>query len=150
MPVYFEFSSQGVSQEHVQHRLQEAPDQFLLIHSACSWTLYLFLYLSEKQLLLLGLPLPLPVQHLLLQLLGIRWLLLDGDPRRQGPAVLVFPQLLLCLFWVALVLTPHGALAGLCNHLRQKQSTKNKNRAMMMLKCEIYFTMKQQDVTNPI
>lgn len=64
MPVYFEFSSQGVSQEHVQHWLQEAPDQFLLIHS--TWTLYLFLYLSEKQLLLLSLPLPLPVQHLLL------------------------------------------------------------------------------------
>lgn len=49
MPVYFEFSSQGVSQEHVQHRLQEAPDQFLLIHSTCSLAgLFVYFYTCLK------------------------------------------------------------------------------------------------------
>lgn len=115
--VYFDFSSDRVSQELVQHRLQEAPDQLLLICSSCSAAGVFYWYLSEKQLLLLGLPLPLPEQHLLLQLLRIGRLLLYGDPCWQGPAVLVLPQLLLRLFWVALVLTPHGALAGLCYHL---------------------------------
>lgn len=85
----------------------------------------LTLYLSEEQLLL-RLPLPLPVllllllQHLLLQLLRVGRLLLDGDPRRQSPSVLVLPQLLLRLLGVALVLTAHGGLAGLGHHLQNQ------------------------------
>ncbi|KAG7271263.1 hypothetical protein CRUP_003494 [Coryphaenoides rupestris] len=58
---------------------------------------------------------------LLLELLGVGGLLLDGDPREEGPApaigVLLLPQLLLRLLRVALVLPAHPRLARLAHHL---------------------------------